>query len=70
DFLAAYGQPVSAAGVLAFYERVHPGLIDGVITDEPLDSTAALQTDIDMPDASARARVAERVLGFAQSLES
>ena len=70
DFLAAYGQPVSAAGVLAFYERVHPGLIDGVIADEPLDCLPALQTDIDMPDASARAGLAERVLGFAQSLES
>ena len=33
-FLAAYDQPVSAAGVVAFYEQVAPGLLDGIVTDE------------------------------------
>jgi LPPG:FO 2-phospho-L-lactate transferase len=67
-FLAAYGQPVSAAGVVAFYERVHPGLLDGVVADEPVESGPALQIDTAMADAAARARVAERTLAFAETL--
>jgi LPPG:FO 2-phospho-L-lactate transferase len=67
-FLAAYGQPISAAGVAAFYEKVHSGLIDGIVADEAVDSLPALEIDTAMPDASARARVAERTLAFALSL--
>jgi LPPG:FO 2-phospho-L-lactate transferase len=67
-FLSAYEQPVSAAGVLAFYEQVHPGLIDGVVADEAVTSTPALRIDTALPDASARAHVAERTLAFALSL--
>lgn len=66
-FLAAYGQAVSANGVLAFYEQVCPGLIGGVVADEPVESPAALQIDTAMPDATARARVAERILAFTTS---
>ncbi len=67
-FLAAYEQPVSVAGVAAFYERVHPGLLDGVVADEPVVSLPALQIDTAMPDPAARARVAEQTLAFALSL--
>jgi LPPG:FO 2-phospho-L-lactate transferase len=79
-FLTAYGQPVSAAGVLAFYEQVHPGLladrgsrrssIGGVVADEPVISLPALRIDTAMPDAAARARVAEQTLAFALSLRA
>lgn len=67
-FLAAYGQPVSAAGVLSFYERVHPGLIDAVVADEPVCSLPALQIDTAMGDPDSRRRVAQQTLAFASSL--
>jgi LPPG:FO 2-phospho-L-lactate transferase len=67
-FLAAYGQIVSAAGVAAFYEAVQPGLLDGIVSDEPLAGMATLQIDTAMPDGAARARVAEQTLAFADSL--
>ncbi len=55
-FLAAYDQPVSAAGVVAFYEQVAPGLLDGIVADEPLAGLATLQIDTNMPDAARAAR--------------
>jgi LPPG:FO 2-phospho-L-lactate transferase len=67
-FLTAYAQPVSAAGVAAFYEQVHPGLIDGIVADEPISSLPALQIGTAMQDAASRARVAEQTLAFALSL--
>jgi LPPG:FO 2-phospho-L-lactate transferase len=70
-FLTAYGQPVSAEGVVAFYERVRPSLIDGVVADEPVagaGSLPALRIDTAMPDAAARARVAGQTLAFAETL--
>ena len=67
-FLAAYGQPVSATGVATFYEHIAPSLVDGVVADEPVASSPALQLDTAMPDAAARARVAEQTLAFALSL--
>jgi LPPG:FO 2-phospho-L-lactate transferase len=84
-FLAAAGLPTSAAGALAYYERVRPGLLDGIVADEPLGrlppgeearageqprrgGIATLQIDTRMDDAAARARVAEQVLRFAESL--
>jgi LPPG:FO 2-phospho-L-lactate transferase len=67
-FLAAYGQPVSAAGVVAFYGRIAPGLLDGVVADEPVSSLPALRIDTAMADAGARARVAEQTLAFTLSL--
>jgi LPPG:FO 2-phospho-L-lactate transferase len=67
-FLAAYGQPVSAAGVAAFYETVQPGLLAGIVADEPVASMATLDIDTSMPDAPARAQVAEQTLAFAESL--
>jgi LPPG:FO 2-phospho-L-lactate transferase len=67
-FLTAYGQPVSAAGVAAFYETVAPRLLDGIVADESLAGIPALQIDTAMPDEVARARVAEHTLSFALSL--
>ncbi len=68
-FLAAYYQPVSAAGVASFYEAVHPGLLDGIVADEPVPDLPTLELDTLMADAPSRARVAERTLSFAESLE-
>jgi LPPG:FO 2-phospho-L-lactate transferase len=67
-FLTAYGQPVSAAGVAAFYDAVHPRLLDGIVADEPVAGIATLRVDTAMPDPPARARVAEQTLAFAESL--
>ena len=67
-FLTAYGQPVSAAGVAAFYETIQPGLLDGLVADEPVAGMPTLEIDTAMPDAPARARVAEQTLAFAESL--
>ena len=67
-FLAAYDQPVSTAGVVAFYERVAPGLLDGIVTDEQATGLATLEIDTNMPDAAAREHVAEQTLAFADSL--
>ncbi|MGA9874395.1 MAG: 2-phospho-L-lactate transferase CofD family protein [Solirubrobacteraceae bacterium] len=67
-FLDAYDQPVSAAGVAAFYETVAPGLLGGIVADEPVAGMATLQLDTAMADGDSRARVAERTLAFADSL--
>ncbi|MGC2373923.1 MAG: 2-phospho-L-lactate transferase CofD family protein [Solirubrobacteraceae bacterium] len=67
-FLAAYEQPVSAAGVAVFYETHYPGLLDGIVADEPVAGLATLEIDTAMGDATARVRVAEQVLAFAQTL--
>jgi LPPG:FO 2-phospho-L-lactate transferase len=57
------GQPVSSAGVAALYG----GIIDGLVADEPTAGVAVLQTDVLMPDAAGRRRLAEAALGFALS---
>jgi LPPG:FO 2-phospho-L-lactate transferase len=67
-FLSAYEHPVSAAGVVAFYEQAHPGLLEGVVADEPVASMPSLRIDTAMADASARAHVAEQVLALAESI--
>ncbi|MGA9314674.1 MAG: 2-phospho-L-lactate transferase CofD family protein [Solirubrobacteraceae bacterium] len=67
-FLAAYDQPVSAAGVVAFYEQVAPDLLDGIVADEPTAGLATLEIDTNMPDTRGRARVAEQTLAFAETL--
>jgi LPPG:FO 2-phospho-L-lactate transferase len=69
-FLAAYEQPVSAAGVAGFYEAVHPGLLGGVVADEPGAALPSLRIDTVMADAPSRARVAEKTLAFALSLRT
>ncbi len=67
-FLRAYEQPVSAAGVVGFYETVAPGLLDGIVADEPVPNLSTLQLDTMMPDADSRAHVAGRTLEFALAL--
>ncbi len=67
-FLEAYNQPLSAGGVMAFYESVHPGLLDGVVADERVPGRATLEIDTAMADRASRTRVAERTLAFAESL--
>jgi LPPG:FO 2-phospho-L-lactate transferase len=67
-FLQAYEQPVSAAGVVGFYETVAPHLLHGIVADEPVGGIETLEIDIDMPDAASRALVAERTLALAESL--
>jgi LPPG:FO 2-phospho-L-lactate transferase len=69
-FLTAYEQPIGAEGVLAFYESVHPGLLDGAVADEPVAALPSLRIDTAMPDAPSRARVAEQTLAFALSLRT
>ncbi len=58
------GYPVSAAGVADFYG----GVIDGMVSDEPIDSPPTLQTDVLMADADGRRRLAREALTFALSL--
>jgi LPPG:FO 2-phospho-L-lactate transferase len=63
-FMAWLGHPLSAAGVVAAYG----GLLDGTVTDEPVDGLPGLVTDTLMADAAARRRVADETLRFAESL--
>ncbi len=67
-FLAAYEQPASAAGVAAFYEKVAPGLLDGIVADEHVEGLPTLEIDTNMPDAPGRARVAKQTLAFVEAL--
>ncbi|HTD57668.1 MAG TPA: 2-phospho-L-lactate transferase CofD family protein, partial [Solirubrobacteraceae bacterium] len=68
SFLAAYGQPVSAAGVASFYDRIKPGLLAGIVADEPVHRLSTLELDTMMRDEGARARLAEQTLAFAEAL--
>ena len=63
-FMAFAGRECSAAGVAALYGE----LLDGIVADEPVPDLATLQTDTRMADTASRARVAEQVLAFADSL--
>jgi LPPG:FO 2-phospho-L-lactate transferase len=73
-FMTAMEVPTSAAGVAAYYERLHPGLLDGVVADEDLApeslraGIATLRAETLMSDAPSRACVAGEVLSFADSL--
>jgi LPPG:FO 2-phospho-L-lactate transferase len=67
-FLAAFGQPVSAAGVAAFYERIAPGLLCGAIADEDVATLPTLRTNTAMDGVAGCARLAERTLAFAAEL--
>ena len=55
-FLAWAGHPLTSEGIAAHYD----GLIDGLVADERADSIPTLVTDVEMGDAAARRRVAER----------
>ncbi len=67
-FLAAYDQPVSVAGVAAFYEAVCPGLLSGIVADEQLPDLPTLQLDTLMSDTDSRGQAAARTLEFALAL--
>ncbi len=63
-FMQWAGQPVSVAGVAAFYGD----LIDGLLADERPDGLPTLEVDVLMHDAETRKLVAERALEFALAL--
>jgi LPPG:FO 2-phospho-L-lactate transferase len=63
-FLAWAGRPLSTDGIAAHYG----GLLDGLVADEPAAELPTLETDVAMPDAAARRRVAAETLSFARSL--
>jgi LPPG:FO 2-phospho-L-lactate transferase len=63
-FMAWAGQPLTSAGIAAFYET----MIDGLVADERTDALPVLETDVLMEGAAGRARLAQETLGFAQAL--
>lgn len=68
-FMEWAGQPVTTQGVAALYGDV----LDGIVADAPLSGASAiphLVTDLLMPDAAGRARLARETLAFAESLAS
>ena len=64
DFLSWAGQPLSSEGIAAYYD----GLLDGLVADQRTDALPTLETDVAMPDADARRRVAQQALDFALAL--
>jgi LPPG:FO 2-phospho-L-lactate transferase len=63
-FMAWAELPLTATGVA----RAYHGLLDGIVADEPVDGLPCLQVDTRMDDPAARARVAQDVLRFAETL--
>jgi LPPG:FO 2-phospho-L-lactate transferase len=63
-FLAWAGRPLTANGIAAHYD----GLLDGLVADERADGLPTLETDVAMPDADARRRLAAETLAFARAL--
>jgi len=63
-FLAWAGRPLTANGIAAHYD----GLLDGLVADERADALPTLETDVAMPDADARRRLAAETLAFARAL--
>jgi LPPG:FO 2-phospho-L-lactate transferase len=64
SFMAFAALECTAVGVAGFYGE----LLDGLVADEPVPGLATLRIDTLMSDAPSRARVAEQVLTFADSL--
>jgi LPPG:FO 2-phospho-L-lactate transferase len=63
-FLAWAGQPPSSDGIVELYA----GLLDGLVADERASDLPTLETDVAMPDAAGRRRVAQETLQFALAL--
>jgi LPPG:FO 2-phospho-L-lactate transferase len=64
-FMRYRGVEVSGRGLAALYD----GVIDGLVTDEPIDhALPILQTDLLMEAADGRRRLAQETLSFAASL--
>jgi LPPG:FO 2-phospho-L-lactate transferase len=64
DFMAYTGHPLTAAGIAATYA----GLIDGLVADDDAPGLPTLLTDVLMPDATGRGRLARETLDFALGL--
>jgi LPPG:FO 2-phospho-L-lactate transferase len=64
ELLRWAGQPLSSDGIAAHYD----GLLDGLVADERTDALPTLETDVAMPDAAGRRRVAQEALDFALAL--
>ncbi len=64
QFMAWAGHPLSSDGIVAHYD----GLLDGLIADERAAGVPTLETDVEMGDDAARARVAAETLAFAAAL--
>jgi LPPG:FO 2-phospho-L-lactate transferase len=64
SFMAFGALDCSADGVADFYGE----LLDGIVADEDVGRLTTLRADTRMDDATARARVAEQTLSFAQAL--
>jgi LPPG:FO 2-phospho-L-lactate transferase len=63
-FLAWSGRPLTSDGIAAEYD----GLLDGLVADERTDALPTLETDVAMPDAAGRRRLAQETLDFALAL--
>ena len=64
ELLEWAGQPLTSDGIAAVYD----GLLAGLVADEPSHMLPTLETDVAMPDAAARRRVAQATLDFALAL--
>jgi LPPG:FO 2-phospho-L-lactate transferase len=64
ELLRWAGQPLSSDGIAAQYD----GLLDGLVADERTDALPTLETDVAMPDAAGRRRLAQEALDFALAL--
>ena len=64
ELLAWAGRPLTSDGIVAYYD----GLLDGLVADEPSAALPTLETDVTMPDAAGRLRVARAALDFALAL--
>jgi LPPG:FO 2-phospho-L-lactate transferase len=64
ELLAWAGRPLSSEGVAAMYA----GLLAGLVGDESATALPTLTTDVAMPDAAGRRRVAQEALDFALAL--
>ena len=63
-FLAAAGQPLTSDGIAGYYD----GLLDGLVADARASALPTLESDVAMPDAAGRRRVAQGALEFALAL--
>jgi LPPG:FO 2-phospho-L-lactate transferase len=64
EFMRWRGLPPDASGIAGFYD----GLIDGLVSDEAVDTVPTLQTDVAMVQAAGRRRLAEEALRFGAGL--
>jgi LPPG:FO 2-phospho-L-lactate transferase len=63
-FMAWAGNPLDTDGIAAAYD----GILDGLVADARTDALPTLETDVAMPDAAGRQRLARDTLMFALAL--